>query len=131
MPDQARILYFTKSLELRAIALQIFRRARRFPPGPARNELRQIARGFRTLSDNEAWLCGETRRTIQPMAPLEPPIRINAPMSPSSQALSQASASDENIALTELSRANGLLDELSRWNDERTVGSVPQAPRHE
>ena len=67
MPSQDNVLYFSKSLELRAKALQFARQARDCPVGPARNELRQIAQALRALADNEAWLHGriESRR-VQP-----------------------------------------------------------------
>ena len=62
--NQDNVLYFSKSLELRARALQVARRARAYPVGPARNKLRQIARALRALAENEAWLHGriEPRR---------------------------------------------------------------------
>lgn len=62
--SQDNVLYFSKSLELRAKALQVARRARAYPIGPARNKLRQIARALGALADNEAWLHGriEPRR---------------------------------------------------------------------
>lgn len=62
--NQDNILYFSKSLELRARALQVARRARAYPIGPARNKLRQIARALGALAENEAWLHGriEPRR---------------------------------------------------------------------
>ncbi|WP_315835047.1 hypothetical protein [Bradyrhizobium prioriisuperbiae] len=61
---QDNVVYFSKSLELRARALEVARRARACPIGPARNKLRQIARALRALADNEAWLHGriEPRR---------------------------------------------------------------------
>ena len=52
------VLYFSKSLELRAKAMQVARRARACPVGPGRNELRQIARSLKALADNDAWLNG-------------------------------------------------------------------------
>ncbi len=55
---QDNVLYFSKSLELRARAMQVARRARACPIGPARNELRQIARALKALADNDAWLNG-------------------------------------------------------------------------
>ncbi len=55
---QDNVLYFSKSLELRARAMQVARRARAYPVGPTRNELRQIARALKALADNDAWLNG-------------------------------------------------------------------------
>lgn len=65
--NQDNVLYFSKSLELRARALQVARRARAYPAGPARNQLRQIARALKALADNDAWLHGRLeQRRLQP-----------------------------------------------------------------
>jgi hypothetical protein len=56
------MLYLRKSLELRAKAIEAVRKARALPPGPERNELRQIALAYKSLSQNEAWLAGEIKR---------------------------------------------------------------------
>ena len=56
--NRDNVVYFSKSLELRARALQVARRARAYPIGPARNKLRQIARALGALAENEAWLHG-------------------------------------------------------------------------
>jgi hypothetical protein len=52
------LLYFTKSLKLRAEAADALQRARQLPRGPDRNALRQIARSLRALAATEAWLDG-------------------------------------------------------------------------
>ncbi|UTD28220.1 hypothetical protein [Bradyrhizobium sp. WD16] len=49
---------FDASIALRMKAVEAARRARALPPGPERNEWRQIALAYRALSENEAWLSG-------------------------------------------------------------------------
>jgi hypothetical protein len=56
------LLYLRKSIELRRKAVEAVRKARALPPGPERNELRQIALAYKALSQNEEWLSGERRR---------------------------------------------------------------------
>jgi hypothetical protein len=56
------LLYLRKSIELRLKAAEALRQARALPPGPERNELRQIALAYRALSESEAWLSGEIVR---------------------------------------------------------------------
>jgi hypothetical protein len=56
------LLYLRKSIELRRKAVEAVRKARALPPGPERNELRQIALAYKALSENEAWLSGERKR---------------------------------------------------------------------
>jgi hypothetical protein len=56
------LLYLRKSIELRLKAVEALRKARGLPPGPERNELRQIALAYKALSQNEAWLSGERMR---------------------------------------------------------------------
>jgi hypothetical protein len=56
------LLYIRKSIELRLRAVEVLRKARALPPGPERNELRQIALAYKALSESEAWLSGERKR---------------------------------------------------------------------
>jgi len=56
------LLYLRKSIELRRKAVEALRKARALPPGPERNELRQVALAYKALSENEAWLSGERKQ---------------------------------------------------------------------
>jgi len=56
------LLYLRKSIELRRKAVEAARKARALPPGPERNELRQIALAYKAHSESEAWLSGERKR---------------------------------------------------------------------
>jgi hypothetical protein len=47
--------------EFRDLARIALRKARALPPGPERNELRQIALALKTLAENKAWLAGQRR----------------------------------------------------------------------
>lgn len=49
---------FDASIALRMKAIAAVKRARSLPPGPERNEWRQIALAYKALSENEAWLSG-------------------------------------------------------------------------
>lgn len=49
---------FDASIALRMKAVAAVKRARSLPPGPERNEWRQIALAYKALSENEAWLSG-------------------------------------------------------------------------
>ena len=62
MPSVARALALDPLLYSRAELIEhrrnILRYARSFPPGPERNQHRQIARSLRALFRNRAWLQG-------------------------------------------------------------------------
>jgi hypothetical protein len=66
MPSLARALAldhpFYSRTELTEHRRNILRYARSFPPGPERNQHRQIARSLRTLFRNGAWLDANVRK---------------------------------------------------------------------
>jgi hypothetical protein len=47
--------------ELQDLARIALRKARALPPGPERNELRQVALALKTLAENNRWLAGQRR----------------------------------------------------------------------
>jgi len=64
MPSVARELALDHPLYSKAKLIEqtrnILRDARSFPPGPERNQHRQIARSLRTLFRNKKWLDAHT-----------------------------------------------------------------------
>jgi hypothetical protein len=64
MPSVARELALDHPLYSKAELIEqrrnILRYARSFPPGPERNQHRQIARSLRTLFRNKKWLDAHT-----------------------------------------------------------------------
>jgi hypothetical protein len=64
MPSVARTLAldlpFYSKAELTEYRRNILRYARSFPPGPERNQHRQIALSLRSLFKNEKWLAAHT-----------------------------------------------------------------------
>ncbi|GAC1628812.1 MAG: hypothetical protein NVS4B4_11610 [Bradyrhizobium sp.] len=58
----SNLLFFRRSCAYRSAAVELTRKARDMPLGPARRAARRLARAFNDLAKTEAWLEGQTPR---------------------------------------------------------------------